>query len=83
MNSAKGKEWRTKLKSQVGQVGGRIAETLAGGANGVSREFFLFLNAVGNSSSKEEEDRIVREEVAALKRILSSSPSKVPEPRGS
>jgi AP-4 complex subunit epsilon-1 len=67
---------KVALKAQVGEMGGRLVEAMAGGSNGVSREFFLQLQAVGNAQSKEEEDALVREEAVRLKKLLSSSPPK-------
>ena len=45
-----------------------------------SREFFELIKAIGESKSKQEEDRIIAREVVTLKKKLESSPS---QPGGS
>ena len=39
----------------------------------VGRDFFELVKAIGESKSKQEEDRIVAEEIAYLKKAFSSS----------
>ena len=69
--------WTSKAKQQVSAVGNQFKQTLAGGAGGVSREFYNLLTSIGESKSKLEEDRIITAQVEALKKALSSNPSKV------
>lgn len=45
---------------------------MATGGTNLSREFFELLKAIGESKSKQEEDRIIRKEVAVLKRKLET-----------
>lgn len=71
--------WANNVRSHIGVVGDKVIETMSGGAHGVSREFYLLLKAIGDAKSKQEEDQIIIKEVATLKKLLSSKPSKVNE----
>ena len=43
-------------------------------ASSLSKEFFELIKAIGESKSKQEEDRIVSSEVVALKNFMSEKP---------
>lgn len=43
----------------------------------LSKEFFELLKAIGESKSKQEEDRIIQREIATLKKKMESKVSKV------
>ena len=43
----------------------------------LSKEFFELLKAIGESKSKQEEDRIIQREIATLKKKLEATVSKV------
>ena len=44
----------------------------------LSRDFFALVKAIGESKSKQEEDRIILGEIQTLKKILSSPPTNDP-----
>ena len=69
--------WTSNVKQQVTSVGSQVKQTLSGGANGVSRDFYNLLTSIGEAKSKLEEDRIITSQIATLKAALSSNPSKV------
>ena len=44
----------------------------------LSKEFFELLKAIGESKSKQEEDRIIQKEIATLKKKMETPASKGP-----
>ena len=68
--------WTALLKSQVSSVSETVLATMAGGAAGLSREFFELLKAIGEAKSKQEEERLVSEEVLRLRAALAKPDSK-------
>jgi AP-4 complex subunit epsilon-1 len=53
---------------------------MATGGMALSKEFFELIKAIGESKSKQEEDRIMTREVARLKQKLEPTPTGVPHP---
>lgn len=51
---------------------------MATGGLNLSKEFFELLKAIGESKSKQEEDRIIAKEVARLKQKMETPPSSTP-----
>jgi hypothetical protein len=54
--------------------------TMATGGINLSKEFFELLKAIGESKSKQEEDRIIAKEVQCLKQKLEPTPTGVTPP---
>ena len=63
--------WAEVVKLQVSNVSEQVLSTMAGGVNGLSRDFFDFLKAIGDAKSKQEEERIVSKEIRKLKLAIS------------
>jgi AP-4 complex subunit epsilon-1 len=55
-------------------------ESMATGGMALSKEFFELIKAIGESKSKQEEDRIMAREVLRLKQKLEPTPTGVPHP---
>ncbi len=53
----------------------KATSNMATGGLNLSSEFFQLLKAIGESKSKQEEDRIIAKEVARLKQKMESPPA--------